>query len=78
MKRLLLLSALLAALPVSGCCGLPAFEPGVGFYWNREAGREWVRHVDWGDFIVETAFSFIDNLIDPKTEEEEMDEFFSN
>jgi hypothetical protein len=37
MKRLLLLLASLVALSASGC-GMPGFEPGVGFYWNRKAG----------------------------------------
>jgi hypothetical protein len=35
MKRAILLSMTLAALLASGC-GIPEFEPGVGFHWNRK------------------------------------------
>ncbi len=35
MKRTILLLVWLAALLASGGC--MGFEPGVGFYWNREA-----------------------------------------
>jgi hypothetical protein len=72
MKRFLLFLASRVALSMSGC-GL-RFEPGVGFYWNREVNYGWAREFDWTGAIIDTTL----NSIDPKTEEEEQREFFGH
>jgi hypothetical protein len=75
MKRFLLLLASLTALSVSGCC--MGFEPGVGFYWNKEASGKCARATPGfiAGLAIEAAFDAIDG---PETDEERNAEFFSD